>query len=105
MAKEDRYRPADINACDSAGGVPRIVSVQRIRDRAPHNAFTHLLRFNGKWWCTFREAAGHDAPTSTVRVIVSNDGKRRDSAAALAEAGVDHAGRPDDRADPSGVDR
>ena len=34
---------------------PRIVSVEKIWDRAPHSAFTDLIRFGGRWWCTFRD--------------------------------------------------
>jgi len=68
---------------------PRIVSVAKIWDHALHNAFTDLLRFQGKWWCTFREARDHAGSTGTVRVIVSDDGQRWTSATELTEPGVD----------------
>jgi len=68
---------------------PRVVHLERIWDRAPHNAFTDLLRFRGKWWCTFREGLAHDSADGRARVIVSDDGERWRSAAQLVEPGVD----------------
>ena len=73
-----------------AEGSPEIVSVEKIWDRGTHNAFTDLIRFEGKWFCTFREALSHgDGDDGRVRVIVSSDGERWESAALLREAGVD----------------
>ena len=70
-----------------------LVSVERIYDRAPHSAFTDLVEFNGKLYCTFREGSGHvpgkEGTNGTVRVIVSSDGQNWQSAALLAEDGVD----------------
>ncbi|MDB6124625.1 MAG: hypothetical protein JWQ71_3618 [Pedosphaera sp.] len=37
--------------------VPQLVSVQKIWHGDTHNAFTDLIRFQGKWFCTFRESA------------------------------------------------
>jgi len=68
---------------------PQVVSVAKIWDRAPHNAFTDLLRFRDKWWCTFREATDHGSSIGTVRVIVSDAGEQWTSAAELREDGVD----------------
>ena len=36
-----------------------LLSVERIWDRAPHSAFTDLVDFNGRFYCTFREGSGH----------------------------------------------
>ena len=70
--------------------VPEIVSVSRIWDRAPHNAFTDLIRFQGKWFCTFREADTHAGGVDgVIRVIVSEDGDAWESCAVLAEEGID----------------
>ena len=41
---------------------PAIVSVQKIWARAPHNAFTDLIRFNDRWFCVFREGQAHVSP-------------------------------------------
>ncbi|HUS93427.1 MAG TPA: sialidase family protein [Phycisphaerae bacterium] len=55
-------------------GAAKIVEVRRIWDRAPHNAFTDLVRFDGRWVCTFREGTGHVSHDGKVRVIASKDG-------------------------------
>ncbi|MBL8186780.1 MAG: exo-alpha-sialidase [Acidobacteria bacterium] len=70
-----------------------LISIERIYDRAPHSAFTDLVAFNGKLYCTFREGSGHvpgkEGTNGTIRVIVSSDGHNWQSAALLAEAHVD----------------
>jgi hypothetical protein len=69
---------------------PEIVSVEKIWDRAPHNAFTDLIRYQDQWWCTFREAAEHGEKSfGTLRVLVSPDGGQWAAAAVLAETGTD----------------
>ena len=68
---------------------PQILSVEKIWDRGPHNAFTDLMRFADRWWCTFREAQDHGPSIGTVRVICSDDGRAWESAAVLAEQEVD----------------
>lgn len=54
---------------------PELVDVQRIWDRAPHNAFTDLLRHDGVWYCVFREGSKHVSSDGSLRVITSADGK------------------------------
>ena len=67
-----------------------IVSVERIWDRAGHNAFTSLIEFRGKLYCTFRESEGHVSPVNgSVRVIASDDGQNWYSVALLSERDVD----------------
>jgi hypothetical protein len=73
----------------SAANGPQLVSVMKIWDAAPHNAFTDLIRFHGKWFCTFREADGHVRGNGSIRVITSADGERWESAALLSEEGID----------------
>ena len=68
---------------------PEIVSVHKIWDRGEHNAFTDLIRFQDRWWCTFREAKDHGPSIGRVRVIVSTDGQAWESAALLEERDVD----------------
>ena len=41
------------------GGNPRLLSVERIWDRAEHSAFTDLIRHRGEWFCVFREGKQH----------------------------------------------
>ena len=68
---------------------PEIVSVRKIWDRGEHNSFTDLIRFQDRWWCTFREAKDHGPSIGQVRVIVSADGEEWQSAALLEEREVD----------------
>jgi hypothetical protein len=62
----------------------RLVTAQRIWDRAPHNAFTDLVRFHDEWFCVFREGQSHVSPDGALRVIVSKDGKQWESAALIS---------------------
>lgn len=67
-----------------------VLSVERIWDRAAHNAFTDLVFFKGRWYCTFREGSGHIPGTNgSIRVIVSNDGQNWHSLALISELGID----------------
>jgi hypothetical protein len=73
----------------SPGDGPQLISVQKIWDGAPHNAFTDLIRFGGQWFCTFREATGHVGGNGCIRVLTSADAERWASAALLSEDGID----------------
>lgn len=67
-----------------------IISIERIWDRATHNAFTSLIEFNGKLYCTFRESDGHVSDINgTIRVIASDDGQNWYSVAHIFERGID----------------
>ena len=68
---------------------PRILSVEKIWDKAPHSAFTDLLRSRDRWWCSFREAEDHGDSIGTLRVLVSDDGDNWSSVAEVKEEGVD----------------
>lgn len=77
------------------GGV-ELISVEKIWDRAPHSAFTDLVRHRGRWFCTFREGAGHipviregKQIDGVIRVLSSPDGREWTSAALLSEDGID----------------
>ena len=72
-----------------AADAPQLVSVKKIWDAAPHNAFTDLTRFSNQWFCTFREAQGHVGGNGTIRVLTSADGEQWQSAALLTEEGID----------------
>ena len=69
--------------------VTQLESLEMIWDHAPHNAFTDLIRFQDRWWCVFREAAGHDAPGGIVRVLTSKTGAMWESAARVEERDID----------------
>ena len=68
----------------------QLLGVTKIWDQAPHNAFTDLIRFNDAWYCVFREGSAHIPGTDgTIRVLRSTDGAKWESAALLAEDGID----------------
>lgn len=66
-----------------------IVEVKKIWDAGGHNAFTDLVHWQGRWWCTFRESEAHVGGDGIIRIIVSSDGKKWESAATLTEKDVD----------------
>ena len=74
---------------------PKILEVRKIWDKAAHNAFTDLIRFNNKWYCTFREADSHypaargSKEDGKIRIIESDDARNWTSAGLLVEKGVD----------------
>ena len=72
-----------------AADKPEIVSVKKIWDAAPHSAFTDLIRFHDKWYCTFRESQAHVGGNGKIRVITSDDGDAWTSAALIEEEGVE----------------
>jgi len=75
-------------AAPAAAGV-ELVSLKKIWDQAPHNAFSDLIRFRDRWHCAFREGEGHVGGEGKLRILVSRDGEQWESAALLAEPGVD----------------
>lgn len=73
----------------ASGAEPEVVSLVKVWDRGQHNAFTDLIRWHDKWYCTFREADGHVGGNGKLRVLESADGKQWESAALIAEEGID----------------
>jgi len=69
--------------------VADVVSVEKIWDQGEHNAFTDLIRFNGQWYCTFREAENHVGTDGLIRIIRSADGAAWESCGLLEETGID----------------
>lgn len=71
-------------------GKPVLLEVHAIWDQGKHNAFTDLIRFQDRWFCTFRESDRHvGGEDGKIRIIVSPDGAAWTSAALIAEAGID----------------
>jgi hypothetical protein len=68
---------------------PELVSVKKIWDQGKHNAFTDLIRWHDKWYCTFREADAHVGGDGELRVLESADGERWESIALVSEKGID----------------
>lgn len=67
----------------------KLVEVRKIWDKAPHNAFTDLVRFQDRWYCVFREGKGHVSPDGALRVITSTDGVKWESAALITSPNSD----------------
>ena len=61
----------------------------RIWDAGAHNAFTDLIRWRDRWYCTFREGDEHVGGDGRIRVLVSTDGQAWTSAALVGEPGID----------------
>ncbi|MHC4741174.1 MAG: right-handed parallel beta-helix repeat-containing protein [Planctomycetota bacterium] len=80
-----------LNAATTAS-VPvevEIVGVKKIWDKAPHSAFTDLVRWEGKFYCAFREGRGHVSSDGKIRVLESKDGDDWSSAGLIALHGYD----------------
>lgn len=93
LAASASIAAAETTATTAQATDPRIIEVRRIWDAAPHNAFTDLVRFNGKFYCTFRESSAHvpkvRSDDGKARVIASDDGEKWESVALLAMDGID----------------
>ncbi len=80
---------ARIARAETPGVTMKVLSCKKIWSAGRHNAFTDLIRFKGRFYCVFREAAAHVSPDGKVRVLTSPDGKTWASAALLGRAGQD----------------
>lgn len=76
-------------AADSAPGKAELVSVRKIWDQSPHNAFTDLVRYKNEWFCVFREGKAHVSPDGALRVLRSRDGEAWTSAALITSTNGD----------------
>ena len=69
------------------------VEVFKVWDKAINNSFTDLIRFKGKFYCSFREGTGH-VPGKTgvdgeIRILSSIDGEKWIPVALLKKKGID----------------
>jgi hypothetical protein len=76
-------------AAHAAQPAPTLVSVKRIWDGGAHNAFTDLIRWRNRWYCTFREGDDHVGGNGRIRVLSSADGGTWTSTALVGEAAID----------------
>lgn len=72
-----------------AAEAPHLLSVKEIWRAGKHNAFTDLIRFQDKWFCTFRESEAHVGGNGSIRILESGDGEQWKSAALVTELGRD----------------
>lgn len=63
--------------------------VRKIWGHAPHNAFTDLIRYRGRWLCVFREGSRHVSDDGVLRIIASDDGETWQALAQLSVAAGD----------------
>ena len=73
------------------GPKPKLLFVRKIWDKAPHNAFTDLVLYQGYWYCVFREAQSHqgDKDFGSIRVIRSADTEEWTSVYYISDKTVD----------------
>lgn len=64
-------------------------SVVRLWDQASHCAFTDLVRYQGRWYCAFREASAHISLDGVIRILCSEDAEQWHCAAVLQEPALD----------------
>lgn len=69
-------------------------SVKQIWSNGSHCAFTSIERFNGRYYCTFREGATHIFDSNgkaegKVRILASDDGENWESVAFIGKEGFD----------------
>ena len=77
------------SGAESSQPAASLLEVRKIWDQAPHNAFTDLVYFDGRWFCVFREGKAHVSPDGALRVITSKDGMTWASAALLTSTNAD----------------
>lgn len=66
-----------------------LVHVEKIWDKAEHNAFTDLTRFQNLFYLCFREGPGSDKGEGVIRILISATGKTWVDQGTIAEAGTD----------------
>jgi hypothetical protein len=73
----------------AAAVTAELVSVKKIWDQAPHNAFTDLARWNEQFYCAFREGRGHVSTDGHIRILCSKDADTWTSASSISLDGYD----------------
>ena len=66
-----------------------LVSVEKIWDKAPHNGFTDLTRFQNLFYLCFREADSAATGEGVIRIMISASGKTWIDQGTIAETGTD----------------
>ena len=65
----------------------KLLSATKIWSKAPHNAFTDLIRYQDKFVCAFREAPKHDGgvPDSRIHLLTSTNGEKWEDAGSVSD--------------------
>lgn len=66
-----------------------IIHTEKIWDKAPHNGFTDLTRFQNLFYLCFREGPSGDKGEGVIRLMISASGKTWVEQGTIAEAGTD----------------
>ena len=65
-----------------------LVSVEKIWDKAAHNGFTDITRFQNLFYLCFREADSGTTGEGVIRIMISASGKTWIEQGTIAEAGT-----------------
>lgn len=76
-------------AASEIGEKAEVLDVRKIWDKAPHNAFTDLVRFRDRWYVAFREGSAHVSRDGAIRILTSSNGETWSDAGRLTIPGVD----------------
>lgn len=69
--------------------VAELVSVEKIWDKAPHNGFTDLTRFQNLFYCCFREGSSATTGEGVIHIMLSASGKTWIDNTTIADPGLD----------------
>src|SRR3990172_8434263 len=61
------------------GAEPVLLGVSQIGATGPPNAFTDLVRYRERWFCVYREGAGHAEGAGKIRVLTDPNNTRLNS--------------------------
>ncbi|WP_342330322.1 hypothetical protein [Pedobacter sp. FW305-3-2-15-E-R2A2] len=65
------------------------IDYYKVWDEAPHNGFTDLTLFKGKFYLVFREGTSHGSNDGAIRILKSDDGKSFSAIARFADEQFD----------------
>ena len=68
---------------------PKLLKVEKLWDKGPHNAFTDLIRHDGRMYCCFREGDSHVGGEGKIRILASADGAAWEAVGLVAVKGED----------------
>lgn len=88
-ADVDQTRLTVGEAATVGGATAELVSVEQVWSQAPHNGFTDLIFFRGRWYCALREGSARVSADGAVRILSSADGAEWLSAARFTIDGAD----------------
>ncbi|MCB1279670.1 sialidase family protein [Prosthecobacter sp.] len=69
--------------------VAELVSVEKIWDKAPHNGYTDLTRYQNLFYCCFREGATATKSEGSIRTLISASGSNWIDNTLVSEPGTD----------------